>query len=171
MKKESDLDVSSFTLHPSPFTLQTSLFTLHSSHFKLLRVGPEGIEPTLCGLKVRRAACYTTTLEPVGRMRFNRRRCNITSSRTPLPVVARESNSAAPVISRRWATSPRLPTKSGWSVSNRRFCVPGTRGFAATLHPESQSERRGPIGVLADRCPNPRSLGPRPSAMPGFATF
>ncbi len=36
--------------HSSLFTLQTS------------SVGPEGVEPTPCGLKVRRAAWYTTTL-------------------------------------------------------------------------------------------------------------
>ena len=59
-----------------------------------------------------------------------------------------------PVISRRWATSPRLPIKSGWSDSNRRFRVPGTRGLAATLHPDRKSERRDL---------NPRSLGPRPA--------
>ncbi len=38
-----------------------------------MRVGPEGIEPTPAGLKVRCAACYTTTLCLVGRIRFNRR--------------------------------------------------------------------------------------------------
>ena len=29
----------------------------------LLSVGPAGVEPTPCGLKVRRAASYTTTLK------------------------------------------------------------------------------------------------------------
>ena len=42
-----------------------------------VRVGPEGIEPTPCGLKVRCAASYTTTPSAVGPMRFNRRTYNI----------------------------------------------------------------------------------------------
>ena len=42
--------------------LHSSSFILHPSAFILATVGPEGVEPTPCGLKVRRAACYTTTL-------------------------------------------------------------------------------------------------------------
>ena len=38
-------------------------------------VGSEGIEPTPCGLKVRCAACYTTTPFLVGCLRFKRRAC------------------------------------------------------------------------------------------------
>ena len=43
------------------------------SYAPVVRVGPEGVEPTPAGLKVRCAACYTTTLCVVGRIRFNRR--------------------------------------------------------------------------------------------------
>jgi hypothetical protein len=47
------------------------------SYAPAVRVGPEGIEPTPAGLKVRCAACYTTTLCLAGCIRFNRRACNI----------------------------------------------------------------------------------------------
>jgi hypothetical protein len=47
------------------------------SYAPAVRVGPEGIEPTPAGLKVRCAACYTTTLCVAGCIRFNRRACNI----------------------------------------------------------------------------------------------
>jgi hypothetical protein len=40
------------------------------------QVGPEGIEPSPAGLKVRCAAAYTTTLCLVGRMRFQRSAVN-----------------------------------------------------------------------------------------------
>ena len=34
------------------------------------RVGPAGVEPTSCGLKVRRAASYTTTLKQAAALTF-----------------------------------------------------------------------------------------------------
>lgn len=46
------------------------------------------------------------------------------------------------VISRVWATSPRLPqSRSGWQDSNQRSRAPRARGSAATLHPVSQNGR------------------------------
>jgi hypothetical protein len=55
-----------------------------------------------------------------------------------------------------------IPLKSGRWDSNPRSRVPKTRGLAAALHPVNQSERPDL---------NRRSLGPQPSAIPGFATF
>ncbi len=59
-----------------------------------------------------------------------------------------------------------LPTSvsfmSGWQESNLRLRAPKARGFAATLHPVFQSERPDL---------NRRSPGPRPRAIPVFATF
>jgi hypothetical protein len=78
-----------------------------------------GIEPTPCGLKVRCAASYTTTLCSVGRIRFNRSADNIV-----FLLLVRGFISGSPgnrtqrnaVISRVWATSPRLPCGSGISA-------------------------------------------------------
>ena len=58
--------------------------------------------------------------------------------------------------------TPPDRNQSGWSDSNRRSRVPKTRGLAAALHPVCQSERPDL---------NRRSPGPRPGAIPGFATF
>ncbi len=90
--------------------------------------------------------------------------CGVLAARSPALVAVSGSpenrTQRNSVISRAWTTSPRLPVsvKSGWSDSNRRFRVPGTRGFAATLHPEivCQSERQDL---------NLRSPGPRPGAI------
>ena len=54
-KKRLAAIVASFL--PSSFLLLPFSFYLHP-----FPVGPEGVEPTPCGLKVRRAACYNTTL-------------------------------------------------------------------------------------------------------------
>ncbi len=77
------------------------------------RVGPEGIEPTPAGLKVRCAASYTTTPKLVGRIRFNRREMDISCLLLVRNIVFSGSpenrTQRDPVISRIWATSPRLP--------------------------------------------------------------
>ena len=93
--------------HSSLFTLQTS------------SVGPEGVEPTPCGLKVRRAACYTTTLNLGAAYAFKltnvRHAClllflkpRVSASGSPANRTQRD-----PVISRIQATSLRLPIQSG----------------------------------------------------------
>ena len=61
----------------------------------------------------------------------------------------------------RCAGLPKIVRAPGWD-SNPRLRAPKARGFAATLHPARQSERPEL---------NRRSLGPRPGAIPGFATF
>ena len=45
-------------LNPRPASYKDAALT---AELRAQRVGPEGIEPTPYGLKVRRAACYTTT--------------------------------------------------------------------------------------------------------------
>ena len=68
------------------------------------------------------------------------------------------------VISRVWATSPRLPQRqSGRQDSNLRLRAPKARGFAATLRPVVSPSQNG-RGQSAGRCPNRRSRGPQPIA-------
>ena len=174
-------------------------------------VGPEGLEPSPGGLRVRCAAA--STLIPISR-RGGSRTLDLTLIRgllSPLsyapanraggtrthtcrikspeccrlhhdPVLGRayafqpRQHRFAPlpwivpsgspenrtqrhvVISRVWATSPRLPqSQSGWQDSNLRSRAPRARGSAATLHPAIQSERPDL---------NRRSPGPRPGAIP-----
>jgi hypothetical protein len=143
-------------------------------------VGPAGIEPTPCGLKVCCAASYTTTLELVGRRRLHRCRCNIACSFIPYPRGSPENRTQRDaVISRIWATSPRLPgcisrdgrTRTDDSVSPEHVGLPlpyipfffpvRTAGF----------EPRAPAGTDADwsllvsdqaRCQaSPRSVADR----------
>ena len=97
------------------------LSALSSPPFAL--VGPEGIEPAPCGLRVRHAACYTTTLEMVGRMRFNRRFCNIADSFVHSP-------SACPLDGASWART--YSAKWAGRRSNPRLRI-----FSPPLHPLS----------------------------------
>ncbi len=107
-------------------------------------VGPKGFEPLLARLKVRRASSYTTTLCSVGCMRFKRvficissLLCFVVPSGSPESRTQHHS-----VISRVWATGPRLPSKSGWQDSNLRSRAPNDHAM--------HGARR------ADHCPTSR---------------
>ena len=101
-------------------------------------MGPVGLEPTFAGLKVRCLANSATTpqmdrtylFQSVQHLLF-------------LPSGSPEDRTRHHVvISRVWATSPRLPqSQSGWQDSNLRSRAPRARGSAATPHPVRQSER------------------------------
>ena len=123
------------------------------SYAPAVRVGPEGIEPTPAGLKVRCAACYATTLCLAGRIRFNRRACNIVqllvvpcSSGSPESRTQRDL-----VISQVWATGPRLPCcfvqvgmvglEPTTPCSHDHRCAAVSGGIAASLHPVNQNGR------------------------------
>ena len=67
------------------------------------------------------------------------------------------------VISRVWATSPRLPLKSGTSESNRDPPAPKAGVLPSAPLPVCLQSERPDL--------NRRSPGPRPGAIPGFATF
>ena len=67
------------------------------------------------------------------------------------------------VISRVWATSPRLPSKSGTPESNRNPPAPKAGVLPSAPLPACLQSERPDL--------NRRSPGPRPGAMPGFATF
>ena len=210
---------------PSPH-YESGIFATGLSVQSIASVGPEGLEPSLGGLRVRCAAA--NTLIPFSplltRREWARRESNPQSDPYKRPALTVELRAASgaertrtftfriksPVCSR-YTTTPEcrpgvcvsivfgpcscslfpvvalrvelsttrlsavsgrpaldyhLPTslsiQSGWQDSNLRSCAPKAHGFAATLHPVNQSER-------ADL--NRRSPGPRPGAMPGFATF
>ena len=126
-------------------------------------IGPEGIEPTPYGLKVRRAAGYTTTLHLVGCMRFHRRCDNIENSWSQIPVVVLRIELSASCSSDRLG-QPALDyhaSRDGRTRTDDSVC-PEHVGWPLPYIPIHESERRDS---------NPRSLGPRPSAIPGFATF
>ena len=146
-------------------TLDLTLIRGLLSPLSYAPVGSKGLEPSPPGLKVRYAAVTPRPRMQVGRIRFP---CVcfmfvlLVSSGSPESRTQRH-----PVISRVWATGPRLPilmhfTQSGWQDSNLRSRAPKARGLTTALHPVFQSERPDS---------NRRSPGPRPGAIPSFATF
>ncbi len=75
-------------------------------------VGPEGLAPTPAGLKVRYAAVTPQPRYSVGGMRFNRRASNMFFSPSVIQFASGSPENRTQhyaVISRVWATSPRLP--------------------------------------------------------------
>ena len=72
-------------------------------------VGPKGLEPLLAGLKVRCAAVTPRPQMQVGRMRFHRV-CFIVMLLSLFSGSPESRTQRHPVISRVWATGPRLPS-------------------------------------------------------------
>ena len=98
-------------LNPRPASYKDAALTaeLRASE----RVGPEGVEPTPCGLKVRRAASYTTTLKAEAYAFAAMDHIGLLLSFS-VAISGSPGNRTqrALVISRGWATSPRLPSCS-----------------------------------------------------------
>jgi hypothetical protein len=94
-------------------------------------VGPKGFEPLLAGLKVRCAAVTPRPRMRVGRMRFNRVRFIVVLLLAFLRCGSPESRTQRdPVISRVWATGPRLPFANVVVVS--------IRGWIRVARPEER---------------------------------
>ena len=121
----------------------------------------------------------------VGCMRFNRVSCmllllvSVVALRVELSATRLSAEFGQPALDYHLPTSSSL--KSGRRDSNPRSRAPttmptmlrtvpdGARRTAAALHPVNQSERADlNPGTAAQRWSSP---GPRPGAMPGFATF
>ena len=77
------------------------------------------------------------------------------------------------VISQVWTTGPRLPESSSREGGTRThdLVFPKHAGLPLPYIPSVSQNGRDQSGLSADRCPNRRSRGPQPRAMPGFATF
>ena len=117
-------------------------------------------------------------------IRFHRCRAHIVLS--PSSVVRGGLEPTTDDVSDRHAsfTTPDSHQSGRWD-SNPRSRVPKTRGLAAALHPgfSSYSSHLAPRDVAVSRSETPtikrserpdlnrRSPGPRPGAIPGFATF
>ena len=134
----------------------------------IIQVGPEGLEPTPAGLKVRNAADYTTTL--LGRAyAFQPGQLGIMASFLCLILASGSPENRTQrhvVISRVWATSPRLPnssvgdgrTRTCVSVAKARgFAVPHIPSVPRTLHANDAWGRRT-LTQWVGRCSNPRPL-------------
>ena len=122
------------------------------------RVGPVGFEPTPIWLKARDAAvtprphtwsgvCVSSDVRQASSNSF----VSWFTSGSPEDRTQRNA-----VISRVWATSPRLPFKSGNSESNRDPPAPKAGVLPSAPLPDCQSERQDL---------NLRSPGPRPGAI------
>ena len=111
-------------------------------------MGPEGIEPSPNGLKVRHAACYTTTPNVGWAYAFQSQSAKCISCFFLSTVNWRLSTSSSgspedrtqrdPRIRRIWATSPRLPLcqKVGHlGVEPRPFLLPKQACFHLHLYP------------------------------------
>lgn len=145
--------------NPRPDPYKRSALT---AELRAAGVGPEGLEPTPAGLKVR---CAAVTPRPCA---WSGVCVSIVSPSFLLlvlglhPVVALRIELSATCSSDRFgqpALDYHLPTsssiQSGWQDSNLRSRAPRARGSAATLHPAVVLSQNGRIS--ARRSPAPRA--------------